>query len=70
VAKPEGFEAHLGSRQIADGVFPNPAQVADGFIVHRGDIDGGESTGAHQAGQLHRITAVGFHPIARPVRKQ
>jgi hypothetical protein len=69
VAKQEGFEAQLGGLKIAYGIFPIPAQVADGFICHCGGIDGCEIIGAHQASQLHRITTVGGHAITRLVRK-
>ena len=44
VAPHAGVEAPLGGLKIASGLFPSPAQVADGFIFHRGDIDGCEST--------------------------
>jgi hypothetical protein len=70
VAPPEGVEAPLGGLQSAEGIFPSPAQVAAGFICHRGDIDGGEIPGAPQAGQWPGITTVGVHAIARLLRPQ
>ena len=42
VPQQEGFEPQLGRLQIPQGLFPRPTQVADGFIVDGGDIDGGE----------------------------
>jgi hypothetical protein len=65
VAQQAGFAAQLGGLQIPEGIFASPAQLADGCIFHVGDIDGGEITGAPQARQLHRITTVGFHAVAR-----
>ena len=44
VAQQEGFETKLGGLEITDGIFTSPAEVADGFVFHRGDIDGGEIT--------------------------
>jgi len=49
-------------------LFPHPAQVADGVIVDRGDIDGGEIPRAHKSGQWHGVTTVGVAPVARLFR--
>jgi hypothetical protein len=44
VPEQQGFETALGGLEITDGVFTRPAEVADGFVLHRRDIDGGEVT--------------------------
>jgi hypothetical protein len=64
MSEQEGFEPKLGGLEIADGIFTRAAEVAAGFVFPRRDIDGGEVTGAHQPGQLHGITTVGFHAVA------
>jgi hypothetical protein len=42
MAEQKGFETELGGLEIADGIFTSPAEVTDGFVLHRRDIDGGE----------------------------
>jgi hypothetical protein len=42
LAEQQGVEAALGGLEIGDGVFTRPTEVADGFVFHRRDIDGGE----------------------------
>jgi hypothetical protein len=42
MSEQEGFEPILGGLEIADGIFTRAAEVADGFVFHRRDIDGGE----------------------------
>ena len=59
----KGFEPKLRGLEIADRLFPCPAQVANRFILHRGDIDGRQVTRAHQAGQFDGVSPVGFDPI-------
>ena len=66
----EGFEPQLGRLQIPQGLFPRPTQVADRFIVDGRHIHGGEVPGAHEPGQLHGVTPVGFDPVARLFGKQ
>jgi hypothetical protein len=63
VSEQEGLETELGVRKIAAGIFTGPAEIANRFIFHRGDIDHGEIARTRQAGQLHGIAAVGFDPI-------
>jgi hypothetical protein len=41
VPQEKGFEPTLRGREIADGLFTRPAQVSNGFIVNRRDVDGG-----------------------------
>jgi hypothetical protein len=60
----EGFQAECCRFALIAGSFTGAGEVADGFIVHGGDIDGGEIPRAHQARQLHGITTVGFHAVA------
>jgi hypothetical protein len=59
------LEPKLGGLEIADGIIRRPAQVTNGFIRTRRDIDRREITRAYQAGELDGVTTVGFHPIAR-----
>jgi hypothetical protein len=64
LSEQEGVEPTLGGLEIAEGIFTRAAEIADGCVFHRRDIDGGEVTGAHQPGPWHGITAVGFHAVA------
>ena len=59
----EGFEPQLRRLQIPQGLFSRPTQVADRFIVDGGDVDRGEVSRAHEPGQLHGITTIGFDPV-------
>ncbi len=59
VAEPAGVAAKLGRLELAAGIFPGSGAVADRFVFNRGDSDGGESPRAREAGQWHRVTAVG-----------
>jgi hypothetical protein len=60
----------LGRLEIGDGIFPRPAEGAAGVIFDVGDIDRGESTWAHQPGELDGIPTVGRHAVASFVRNQ
>jgi hypothetical protein len=42
VPQHEGFEPQRGRLPIPQGLFPRPAQIADGFIVDGGNINRGE----------------------------
>lgn len=42
LAEQEGFESELGIFEIADRIFARPREIPDRFIVHFGDIHGGE----------------------------
>ncbi len=54
----KGVEPKVRRLAIADGIFPSPAEVADGFILHRGDRHRGEVPRACQPSQLHGVPAV------------
>ena len=58
------MEPKLGGFAIAEGIFTGAAQVPNGFILNRGDVDRGQVPRAHQAGQLDRVPTGGFDPIA------
>ena len=65
VAEPQGLEAELGGLELANGLFTGAGEVAEGFLVRRGAIDGGQITGAQQAGQVKTSTEAaerGFPP--------
>jgi hypothetical protein len=64
VSEQQGVEPALGGLEIAEGLVTSPAEVAEGFIVHRGDIDGGESTRAHQTGPWDGVTTVSLDASA------
>ena len=70
MSEPEGFETELGRFEVPQGIFTGSGEIANGFIFSRGNIDGCEITRAHQTGQLHRVPAVGFNPVARLVGNQ
>jgi hypothetical protein len=42
VSEQKGFEAELGSFEIANRIFASPREVADGFVFHGRDIDRAE----------------------------
>ena len=44
VPQPQGFQTKFRGLEVTDGIFTRAAQVADGFVFHRRDIDGGEIT--------------------------
>jgi hypothetical protein len=70
VSAQEGVEAELGVFELADGLFTRPAEVANRFVFHRGDIDRGKSTRARQAGPWHGVPAVGVAAVAGLLREQ
>ena len=63
LAEPAGLETARGILQGADRLFARPGASTDRFIVHGGDIHGGQVSRAGQAGQVHGVTAVRFDPI-------
>ena len=42
VPQHKGVQTKFRGLEVTDGIFPRAAQVADGFVFHRRDIDGGE----------------------------
>jgi hypothetical protein len=42
VSEQARVETKLGVFEIADGILTSPAEVANGFVFHLGDIDRGE----------------------------
>jgi hypothetical protein len=40
--KQEGFEPQCRRLEVLHGIFPSPAEVADGLVLHRRDLDGGK----------------------------
>jgi hypothetical protein len=46
VPEQEGFETELGRLEVPEGIFAGAAEIANGFIFHRGNIDRGEITRA------------------------
>src|SRR5215813_4457145 len=70
VAAQEGFETNLGGLEITEAIFARPAEIPKSFVFLLGHIDRGEITGAHRAGQLPRITWVGFDAVTGLFRNQ
>jgi hypothetical protein len=64
MAAQEGFETELGGFEVSQGIFTGTGEITHGFIFDLGNVNGGEIPRAHQPGQLHRVSAVGFHPVA------
>ena len=52
----------------ADGIFPRAHEVAQRFIVWRGNVDRRELAGAMQPGQGVAISSIRLDPIAAPFR--
>jgi len=59
-----------GRLASAAGLCTGAAQVADGGILHPGDVDRGQVPRAQQAGQLARVTTVRCAPSARLLGEQ
>lgn len=70
VSEQEGFETKRGGLEIADGIFARPGEIPNGFVFLLGNMNRGEISGAHRAGQLHRVTPVDFEAVAGPFRNQ
>jgi hypothetical protein len=66
----KGVEEEFGGLEIAQGIFTGTGAIANGFGFYPGNVDEGEITRAHDAGQLRRVPAVGFHPVAGLLRDQ
>jgi hypothetical protein len=66
----KGVEPHLCGVESPDSLFTRAAQLTQGFILDRGDRDGGEIAGAPQAGPLSSVTAVGVDAVARLLREE
>ena len=64
----EGLQAMFRLGAQADRIFPCPHEIAQGFIVWRGNVDRREFAGAMQPGQGVAISSIGFDPIAAPFR--
>jgi hypothetical protein len=63
-AQEEGLEAELGGLEVLEGILASAGQVADGFILHGGDIDGGEIAGAQEPSELDGIAAIGLDAVS------
>jgi hypothetical protein len=64
VAEHEGKELLLGAAARLDGVGACVAQIADGLVFRRGDVDRFELAGAQQAGELLGVFLVGLDLVA------
>lgn len=63
---PTRFEPERGGLGIPEGIFTRPAPLAHGVVFDLGNIGGSKVTRAHQAGQLHGVTTIGFDLGACP----
>jgi hypothetical protein len=70
LAQEEGVEAILRGFEGTDAILTSATQVAKGFVIELGDVDGGEVARTHQPGSLAGIAAVGFDPVPRLCRNQ
>ena len=59
VSEPKGGEMTRGGWASAHGLFPRSRQVAPGVRCALGDRDRGASARAREAGEVHRLAAVG-----------
>jgi hypothetical protein len=64
VAQQKGFEAELGCLEIVHGVLASAGEIADGFIVDVGDVDGGKIAGSQETCEGGCIAAIGLDSIA------
>jgi hypothetical protein len=63
VSEQAGCEPQLRCLEVADGIWPGPAEVAHRFVAHLGDIQRGERPRARQAGQLPGVPAIGVDAV-------
>ena len=63
LAEQAGLETDLGILKVADRLCARPGELPARFLVHFGDIHGGQGSRAGQAGQWHGVAAVRFDPI-------
>ena len=68
VPQPAGLQPQLGGVAITEPIVTSPPPSTPGFIFNLGDLDGCEGACAPQPGQLERISAGRFDPIARCLR--
>ena len=66
VAEQEFREAVPRAEEIGADVFATPQQIAGGFFLLGGNVNGRERAGAIQDGELAGIAAIGFDAIAGP----
>jgi hypothetical protein len=63
-------EAMPRAEEIGADVFATAQQVAGRFFLLRGNVDGGQRSGAIEERQLNRVAAVGLDAVARPSGNQ
>jgi hypothetical protein len=61
----KGFETALGGLASVDGIVTGAGEVAKGFVLARGNIDGRELARAPQAREWDGVTPVSVHALAR-----
>jgi hypothetical protein len=66
----KGVEARLRGLEVTAAILTGATQIAHGFGLDLGDVDGGEVARAHQPGQLAGIAAVGVDPLPGCFRHQ
>jgi hypothetical protein len=70
LAQEKGFEALLRGFEVTETIFTGATQIAHGFVIDLGDVDGGEVARTPQPGQLAGIAAVGLDPVPGLFRNQ
>ena len=59
----EGLQPELGGLQGDEGGLAGAAQVAQGLVLDRGDVNGLQVAGAQQACELHGVAPVGLDVV-------
>jgi hypothetical protein len=70
LAQEKGFEARRRSVEVTEAIRTGAPQIAHGFGLDLGDVDGGEVARTPQPGQLAGIAAVGVDPVPGLFRNQ
>jgi hypothetical protein len=65
-----GCQPQCRRLEVCDGLFTRPTQSTEGFSFPGGDVDGRESSRAHEAGPWHRIAVVRLHPVTSLLGEQ
>jgi hypothetical protein len=67
-AQEQGFAARLGRFEVTEAILAGATQLAHGFVLNLGDVDGGAVARTPQPGPLAGLAAVGVDPVPGGVR--
>jgi hypothetical protein len=65
LAEPERLEPIRGGFEIAHRLFTGSGEIAEGCLLHVGDLPHGELPCTGEPGPWHGVPAVGVEPVAR-----